>query len=85
MIGFAEDITLGEVVIFPDIANEVIRNLSEQLMALHKPDLIAAKGASSKWPKKRCACPLTPHDTWNVGEVTSPTDHRQPQWWAPVP
>lgn len=35
MIGFAEDITLGEVLDLPDIANEVIRNLSEQLMALH--------------------------------------------------
>jgi transposase len=36
VIGFAEDITLGEVLDLPDIANEVIRNLSEQLMALHK-------------------------------------------------
>ena len=33
VIGFAEDITLGEVLDLPDIANEVIRNLSEQLMA----------------------------------------------------
>ena len=36
MIGFAEDISLGEVLDLPDIANEVICNLSEQLMALHK-------------------------------------------------
>jgi transposase len=36
VIGFAEDITLGEVLDLPDIANEVIRNLSEQLMALHR-------------------------------------------------
>ena len=36
VIGFAEDTTLGEVLDLPDIANEVIRNLSEQLMALHK-------------------------------------------------
>lgn len=36
VIGFAEDITLGEVLGLLDIANEVIRNLSEQLMALHK-------------------------------------------------
>jgi transposase len=36
VIGFAENITLGEVLDLPDIANEVIRNLSEQLMALHK-------------------------------------------------
>ena len=36
VIGFAEDITLGEVLDLQDIANEVIRNLSEQLMALHK-------------------------------------------------
>lgn len=36
MIGFAEDITLGEVLNLPDIANEVIRNLAEQLMALHR-------------------------------------------------
>ena len=36
VIGFAEDITLGEVLDLTDIANEVIRNLSEQLMALHK-------------------------------------------------
>ena len=36
VIGFAEDITLGEVLNLPDIANEVIRNLAEQLMALHR-------------------------------------------------
>lgn len=36
VIGFAEDITLGEVLDLPDIANEVILNLSEQLMALHQ-------------------------------------------------
>jgi transposase len=36
VIGFPENITLGEVLGLPDIANEVIRNLSEQLMALHK-------------------------------------------------
>lgn len=36
VIGFAEDITLGEVLDLPDIANEVIHNLCEQLMALHK-------------------------------------------------
>ena len=36
VIGFAEDITLGEVLNLPDIANEVIHNLCEQLMALHK-------------------------------------------------
>jgi transposase len=35
VIGFAEDISLGEVLDLPDIANEVICNLSEQLMALH--------------------------------------------------
>jgi transposase len=34
--GFAEDITLGEVLDLPDIANEVIHNLCERLMALHK-------------------------------------------------
>jgi len=36
VIGFAEDITLGEVLNLPDIANEVIHNLCEQLIALHK-------------------------------------------------
>ena len=36
VIGFAEDITLGEVLDLPDVANEVIHNLSEQLMALHR-------------------------------------------------
>ncbi len=36
VISFAEDITLGEVIDLPDVANEVILNLSEQLMALHK-------------------------------------------------
>ncbi|WP_411892583.1 hypothetical protein [Yoonia sp. SDW83-1] len=36
VIGFAEDITLGEVLDLPDISNEVIRNLCEQLMSLHK-------------------------------------------------
>lgn len=36
MIGLAEDITLGEVLDLPDIANEVTRNLSEQLKALRK-------------------------------------------------
>ncbi|MEX3013950.1 IS110 family transposase [Gymnodinialimonas hymeniacidonis] len=36
VIGLAEDITLGEFLDSPDIANEVIRNLSEQLMALHE-------------------------------------------------
>jgi len=35
VIGFAEDITHGEMLGRPDIANKVIRNLSEQLMALH--------------------------------------------------
>jgi len=36
VIGFAEEITLGEALDLPDIANEVIRNLSAPLMALHK-------------------------------------------------
>ncbi|GLT12657.1 IS110 family transposase [Sulfitobacter porphyrae] len=36
VIEFAEDITLGQVLDLPDIANEVIHNLSEQLMALHQ-------------------------------------------------
>lgn len=36
VIGFAEDVTLGEVLDLPDVANEAIRNLSEQLIALHK-------------------------------------------------
>ncbi len=36
VISFAEDITLGEVLDLPDIANEVIHNLCEHLMALHK-------------------------------------------------
>ena len=36
VIGFAEDIALGDVLDFPDIANKVIRNLSGQLMALHQ-------------------------------------------------
>lgn len=36
VIGFAEDIALGEVLDLPDIANEVICNLSEQLVALHR-------------------------------------------------
>jgi hypothetical protein len=35
-IGFAEDITLGEALDLPEIANEVILNLSEQLMSLHE-------------------------------------------------
>ena len=35
VIGFAEGITLGEVLDLPDIANEVIRDLSEQLTVLH--------------------------------------------------
>ena len=35
VIGFAEDITHGEMLGRPDIANKAIRNLSEQLMALH--------------------------------------------------
>lgn len=36
VLGFAEDITLGEVLDLPDIANDVIHNLFEQLMALQK-------------------------------------------------
>lgn len=36
MIGFAEDITLGEVLDLFDIANEAILNLSEQPTSLHK-------------------------------------------------
>ena len=36
MIGFAEDMTFGEILDVPDIANEVIRNPGERLMALHK-------------------------------------------------
>jgi transposase len=36
VIEFSEDITLGEVLNLPEIANEVILNLSEQLMSLHK-------------------------------------------------
>ena len=35
VIGFAEDIPAGEVLDLPDIANEVIQNLCEHLMALH--------------------------------------------------
>ncbi len=35
VIGFAEDILLGEVLDLPEIANEVIHNLCEHLMALH--------------------------------------------------
>ena len=35
VIGFAEDILAGEVLDLPDIANEVIHNLCEHLMALH--------------------------------------------------
>jgi len=34
-IGFAEDIFAGEVLDLPDIANDVIHNLCEHLMALH--------------------------------------------------
>ena len=36
VIGFAEDIALGEGLDLPDIANEVIRTLSEQLPVLHQ-------------------------------------------------
>jgi transposase len=35
VIGFAEDILMGEVLDLPEIANEVIHNLCEHLMALH--------------------------------------------------
>ncbi|RLJ60253.1 transposase [Litoreibacter meonggei] len=35
IIGFAEDILAGEVLDLPDIANEVIHNMCEHLMALH--------------------------------------------------
>jgi transposase len=35
VIGFAEDILAGEVLDLPDIANDVIHNLCEQLTALH--------------------------------------------------
>jgi transposase len=35
IIGFAENILVGEVLDLPDIANEVIHNLCEHLMALH--------------------------------------------------
>ncbi len=35
VIGFAEDILAGEVLDLPDIANEVIHNLCEHLLALH--------------------------------------------------
>ena len=35
VIGFAEDILAGEILDLPDIANEVIHNLCEHLMALH--------------------------------------------------
>ena len=35
IIGFAEDILAGEVLDLPDIANDVIHNLCEHLMALH--------------------------------------------------
>ncbi len=36
VIGLAENITLSEVLDLPDIAIEVVRNLYEQLMALHQ-------------------------------------------------
>lgn len=36
MIGFAEDLTVGKMADLPDIASEVIRNLSEQPMAFHE-------------------------------------------------
>lgn len=36
VIAFAEGITLGEVLNLPDIANDVLHNLCEQLTALHK-------------------------------------------------
>ena len=36
VIGFAENITLGEVLDLPDIANEVMRSPAEQPMALHR-------------------------------------------------
>lgn len=35
VIGFAEDILMDEVLNLPKIANEVIHNLCEHLMALH--------------------------------------------------
>ena len=35
VIGFAEDILAGEVLDLPEIANEVIYNMCEHLMALH--------------------------------------------------
>ena len=35
VIGFADDILAGEVLDLPDIANEVLHNLCEHLMALH--------------------------------------------------
>ena len=35
VIGFAEDILAGKILDLPDIANEVIHNLCEHLMALH--------------------------------------------------
>jgi transposase len=35
VVGFAEDILTGDVLDLPDIANEVIHNLCEHLMAFH--------------------------------------------------
>lgn len=35
VIGFAEDILMSEILDLPEIANEVIHNLCEHLMALH--------------------------------------------------
>jgi len=35
IIGFAEDVLVGEVLDLPEIAKEVIHNLCEHLMALH--------------------------------------------------
>jgi transposase len=35
VIGFTADILVGEVLDLPELANEVVRNLCEHLMALH--------------------------------------------------
>ena len=75
VICFAEDITLGEVLGLPDIANEVVHNLCEQLMALNK---------RVRWYEERVeigcqrehACTPSTHDTWCWGR-NGFCNHRQ--------
>ena len=62
VIGFAENILTGEVLELPDIANEVIHNMCEHLMALHAR-VHWYEDRLKKVAKARCASAAVAHNT----------------------